>query len=52
MRRRSARFRFNTSVPEGMNNRVIKRMAYGYRDNAYFSSRSKRRFRQSVIGLI
>jgi transposase len=28
----------NTSVLEGMNNRikVIKRMAYGYRDSTYF----------------
>ncbi|MGM0786073.1 MAG: transposase, partial [Pseudomonadota bacterium] len=34
----SARHRLNTSVLEGMNNRikVIKRMAYGYRDTAYF----------------
>jgi len=34
----SARHRLNTSVLEGMNNRikVIKRMAYGYRDSAYF----------------
>lgn len=34
----SARYRLNTSVLEGMNNRikVIKRMAYGYRDSAYF----------------
>ncbi|WP_280564550.1 ISL3 family transposase [Chromohalobacter sp. 48-RD10] len=34
----SARHRLNTSVLEGMNNRikVIKRMAYGYRDMAYF----------------
>lgn len=34
----SARYRLNTSVLEGMNNRikVIKRMAYGYRDTAYF----------------
>ncbi|WP_242435400.1 transposase, partial [Acinetobacter baumannii] len=30
--------RLNTSVLEGMNNRikVIKRMAYGYRDTDYF----------------
>ncbi|MEX1080530.1 MAG: ISL3 family transposase [Halofilum sp. (in: g-proteobacteria)] len=34
----SARYRLNTSVLEGMNNRikVIKRMAYGYRDSDYF----------------
>jgi transposase len=34
----SARFRLQTSVLEGMNNRikVIKRMAYGYRDTDYF----------------
>lgn len=34
----SAAYRLNTSVLEGMNNKikVIKRMAYGYRDNDYF----------------
>ncbi len=34
----SAHHRLNTSVLEGMNNRikVMKRMAYGYRDNDYF----------------
>lgn len=34
----SATHRLNTSVLEGMNNKikVIKRMAYGYRDNDYF----------------
>ncbi|ROO25619.1 transposase [Salinisphaera japonica YTM-1] len=34
----SAQFRLNTSVLEGMNNRikVIKRLAYGYRDSRYF----------------
>ena len=34
----SATWRLNTSVLEGINNRikVIKRMAYGYRDDAYF----------------
>lgn len=34
----SARHRLNTSVLEGMNNRikVIKRMAYGYSDTEYF----------------
>ncbi|BBI65679.1 hypothetical protein HSBAA_PA_2820 (plasmid) [Vreelandella sulfidaeris] len=34
----SALYRLNTSALEGMNNhiKVIKRMAYGYRDTAYF----------------
>jgi transposase len=34
----SASWRLNTSILEGINNRikVIKRMAYGYRDDAYF----------------
>jgi len=34
----SALYRLNTSVLEGMNNRikVIKRIAYGYRDSDYF----------------
>ena len=34
----SARHQLSTSVLDGMNNRikVIKRMAYGYRDTAYF----------------
>jgi len=34
----SARFPMNTSILEGVNNRikVIKRMAYGFRDSAYF----------------
>jgi len=34
----SVHYRLNTSVLEGMNNRikVLKRMAYGYRDSAYF----------------
>ena len=34
----SATWRLNTSVLEGINNRikVIKRMAYGFRDDAYF----------------
>jgi transposase len=42
----SARFRLNTSVLEGMNNRikVIKRMAYGYRDNEYFFLKIKAAF--------
>ncbi|NWF36089.1 transposase, partial [Mariprofundus sp. KV] len=35
-----------TSVLEGMNNRikVIKRMAYGYRDNEYFFLKIKAAF--------
>ena len=42
----SARHRLNTSVLEGMNNRikVIKRMAYGYRDTAYFFLRIRAAF--------
>lgn len=42
----SARYRLNTSVLEGMNNRikVIKRMAYGYRDCAYFFLKIKAAF--------
>jgi len=42
----SARFRLNTSVLEGMNNRikVIKRMAYGYRDTDYFFLKIKAAF--------
>ncbi|GAB3125222.1 hypothetical protein GCM10027256_22460 [Novispirillum itersonii subsp. nipponicum] len=34
----SASWRLNTSILEGINNRIkaIKRMAYGYRDDAYF----------------
>ncbi|MFC6363361.1 transposase, partial [Tatumella punctata] len=34
----SATHRLNTSMLEGMNNKikVLKRMAYGYRDNDYF----------------
>ena len=42
----SAIFRLNTSVLEGMNNRikVIKRMAYGYRDSAYFFLKIKDAF--------
>ncbi|MCH9783698.1 MAG: transposase, partial [Gammaproteobacteria bacterium] len=36
----------NTSVLEGMNNRikVIKRMAYGYRDSDYFFLKIKAAF--------
>lgn len=42
----SAIFRLNTSVLEGMNNRikVLKRMAYGYRDNDYFFLKIKAAF--------
>ena len=42
----SATYRLNTSVLEGMNNRikVIKRMAYGYRDTDYFFLKIKAAF--------
>lgn len=42
----SAVYRLNTSVLEGMNNRikVIKRMAYGYRDSDYFFMKIKAAF--------
>lgn len=42
----SARYRMNTSVLEGMNNKikVLKRMAYGYRDNDYFFLKIKAAF--------
>ena len=42
----SAIFQPNTSVREGMNNliKVIKRMAYGYRDSAYFFLKVKDAF--------
>lgn len=42
----SALYRLNTSVLEGMNNKikVIKRMAYGYRDNNYFFLKIKAAF--------
>ncbi|HGG9147934.1 TPA: transposase [Enterobacter cloacae] len=42
----SARHRLNTSVLEGMNNKikVIMRMAYGYRDNDYFFLKIKAGF--------
>lgn len=42
----SAAYPMNTSILEGMNNRikVIKRMAYGYRDNAYFFLKIKSAF--------
>ena len=42
----SARYPLNTSVLEGVNNRikVIKRMAYGYRDHSYFFLKVKAAF--------
>jgi transposase len=42
----SATHRLNTSVLEGMNNKikVMKRMAYGYRDNDYFFMKIKAAF--------
>lgn len=42
----SAKYPLNTSVLEGMNNRikVIKRMAYGYRDTQYFFLKIKHAF--------
>lgn len=42
----SARHRLNTSILEGMNNKikVIKRMVYGYRDNDYFFLKIKAEF--------
>lgn len=42
----SAIYRLNTSVLEGMNNKikVLKRMAYGYRDKAYFFLKIKDAF--------
>jgi len=42
----SARFPLHTSVLEGVNNRikVIKRMAYGFRDSAYFFLKIKAAF--------
>ena len=42
----SARYHLNTSVLEGMNNRikVIKHMAYGYRDSDYFFLKIKAAF--------
>ncbi|TVT59138.1 MAG: transposase, partial [Azoarcus sp. PHD] len=42
----SAIFPLNTSVLEGVNNRikVIKRMAYGFRDSAYFFLKIKAAF--------
>jgi transposase len=42
----SALYRLSTSVLEGINNRikVIKRMAYGYRDPAYFFLKIKAAF--------
>ena len=42
----SSRFPMNTSILEGVNNRikVIKRMAYGFRDSAYFFLKIKDAF--------
>lgn len=42
----SARYRLNTSALEGMNNRikVIKRVAYGFRDSEYFFLKIKAAF--------
>ena len=42
----SATYHLNTSLLEGVNNRikVIKRMAYGYRDNSYFFLKIKDSF--------
>lgn len=42
----SASYRLNTSVLEGMNNKikVLKRMSYGYRDKAYFFLKIKDAF--------
>ncbi|MCK0154018.1 transposase, partial [Alcanivorax sp. S6407] len=39
-------YRLNTSVLEGVNNKikVIKRMAYGYRDSDYFFLKIKAAF--------
>ncbi|MGB0414530.1 MAG: ISL3 family transposase, partial [Coraliomargarita sp.] len=42
----SAKYPLNTSVLEGINNKikVIKRMAYGFRDNEYFFLKIKHAF--------
>jgi transposase len=42
----SAIFPMNTSILEGVNNKikVIKRMAYGFRDSAYFFLKIKAAF--------
>ncbi|TCL15432.1 transposase, partial [Azotobacter chroococcum] len=42
----SARFHMHTSLLEGVNNRikVIKRMAYGFRDKEYFFLKIKAAF--------
>ncbi|MDP2447850.1 transposase, partial [Pseudomonas sp.] len=42
----SARFRMHTSLLEGVNNRIklIKRMAYGFRDSDYFFLKIKAAF--------
>lgn len=50
----STLFRLNTSVLEGINNhiKVIKRMAYGYRDSAYFFLKIKTAFTGKARGTI
>ncbi|WP_198360707.1 transposase, partial [Thalassotalea crassostreae] len=42
----SAKYRLNTCTLEGMNNKIklIKRMAYGYRDSEYFFLKIKAAF--------
>jgi len=42
----SALYRMNSSILEGVNNKikVIKRMAYGFRDSAYFFLKIKAAF--------
>lgn len=44
------RQRLNTSVLEGMNNRIMvtKRVAYGYRDTAYFFVKTRAAFPSKV----
>ncbi|MDX1749952.1 MAG: transposase, partial [Methylophaga sp.] len=46
----SSVYRMNTSVLEGMNNKikVLKRMAYGYRDKDYFFLKIKAAFPAKV----
>ena len=46
MRQASSRFPMHTSLLEGVNNRikVIKRMAYGFRDSEYFFLKFKAAF--------
>ena len=49
----SAHFHMHTSVLEGVNNRikVIKRMAYGFRDSEYFFLKIKAAFPESAMNL-